>query len=50
MGQAVPTRSLNQKPYHLSEFRFSDSKVRPDPVFGPPILRASGDMQGAYIG
>jgi hypothetical protein len=38
-GQAVPTRSLNQKPCHLGEFRFSDSKVRPDPVFGRPYLR-----------
>ena len=34
-GQAVPTRSLNQKPCHLGEFRFSNPKVRPDPVFGP---------------
>ena len=34
-GQAVPSRSLNQKPYHLGEFRFSAPKVRPDPVFGP---------------
>ena len=31
-GQAVPTRSLNQKPCHLGEFRFSNPKVRPDPV------------------
>ena len=30
-GQAVPTRSLNQKPCHLGEFRFSNPKVRPDP-------------------
>ena len=34
-GQAVPTRSLNQKPCHLGEFRFSNPKERPDPVFGP---------------
>ena len=31
-NKAVPSRSLNQKPCHLDEFRFSDSKVRPDPV------------------
>ena len=35
MGQAEPTRSLNQNPCHLGEFRFSNPKVRPDPVFGP---------------
>ena len=33
-GQAVPTRSLNQKPCHLGEFRFSSPKVQLDPVFG----------------
>ena len=31
-GQAVPTRSLNQKPHHLGQFRFSTPKVRPDPI------------------
>ena len=34
-GQAVPTRSLNQKPCHLGEFRFSNPKVRPDTVVDP---------------
>ena len=31
-GQAVPTRSLNQKPHHSGQFRFSTPKVRPDPI------------------
>ncbi len=34
-GQAVPTRSLNQKPHLSCQFWFSTQKVRPDPVFGP---------------
>ena len=34
-GQAVPNRSLNQKPHLSGQFGFSTPKVRPDPVLGP---------------
>ena len=36
-GQAVPTRSLNQKPHHSGQFRFSTPKVRPDPIGDSPV-------------
>ena len=39
-GQAVPTRSLNQKPHLSCQFWFSTPKVRPNPVFGPPKTKA----------
>ena len=44
-GQAVPTRSLNQKPHLLGQFWFSTPKVRPDPLFGP--ARKLRDEHGA---
>ena len=47
-GQAVPTRSLNQKPCHLGEFRFSNPKVRPDPVVGPSSIK-DGPTKAALL-
>ena len=48
-GQAVPTRSLNQKPHLSCQFWFSTPKVRPDPLLGPRVVFAGWiDDYNAY--
>ena len=42
-GQAAPTRSLNQKPHHSGQFRFSTPKVRPDPIGDSPEIKQGRD-------